>query len=315
MNCIILDDYQNISLNLANWHELENINVTNLTQHLQGNNLVKALYNADIIVIMRERTPLTRELLYRLPNLKLIVTSGMRNNSIDIDATTEKNITVCGTKSLKQPPMELTWALILNLSRHLLKETNAIKNNSSWQSTLGYSLQGKTLGLLGLGHIGKLMVPVAKAFEMNVIAWSPNLTKKRCNDVDITFAESKEELFKRSDFISIHLVLGAQTKNLVTYDDLSLMKRSAFLINTSRAEIINQNDLIKALNENKFSGAGLDVFEQEPLPENHPFRKLNNVISTPHLGYVTDTNYDLYFNQAVENIKAFISGNPIRVIN
>ncbi|MED7820267.1 MULTISPECIES: D-2-hydroxyacid dehydrogenase family protein [unclassified Francisella] len=277
MNCIILDDYQNISLNLANWYELENINVTNLTQHLQGNNLVKALYNADIIVIMRERTPLTRALLDRLPNLKLIVTSGMRNNSIDIDATTEKNITVCGTKSLKQPPMELTWALILNLSRHLLKETNAIKNNSSWQSTLGYSLQGKTLGLLGLGHIGKLMVPVAKAFEMNVIAWSPNLTKKRCNDVDITFAESKEELFKRSDFISIHLVLGAQTKNLVTYDDLSLMKRSAFLINTSRAEIINQNDLIKALNENKFSGAGLDVFEQEPLPENHPFRKLNNV--------------------------------------
>ncbi|AXA33316.1 D-2-hydroxyacid dehydrogenase family protein [Francisella adeliensis] len=315
MNCVILDDYQNVSLKSANWNELKNISVSNLNQHLVGNELVKALSDAEIIVVMRERTPITRELMQKLPKLKLIITSGMRNASIDKEAAKERNIIVCGTKSLKRPPMELTWALILNLSRYITAESNAVKNYGPWQSTLGTSLQGKTLGLLGLGHIGKLMVPVAKAFEMNVIAWSPNLTQERCDEVGVTLIESKEDLFINSDIISIHMVLSHLTRNLVTYKEMSLMKPSAFLVNTSRAEIVNQEDLIRILKEEKIRGAGIDVFEEEPLPQNHPLRQLDNVIATPHLGYVADTNYKLYFTQAVENINAFISNNFIRTLD
>lgn len=315
MKCIILDDYQNISLKLANWKDLRNVSVTNLTKHLEEDDLVKALSDAEIIVIMRERTPITRELISKLPKLKLIVTSGMRNHSIDKEAAKERNIIICGTKSLKRPPMELTWGLILNLSRHITQEFNSIKENGPWQSTLGNSLQGKTLGLLGLGHIGKLMIPVAKAFDMNIIAWSPNLTQERCDDVDIVFAKSKENLFKNADIISIHMVLSQLTKDLITYKELSLMKPTAILINTSRAEIVNQNDLIKALKEKVFTSAGLDVFENEPLPHDHPFRELDNIIATPHLGYVADTNYHLYFTQAVENIQGFLSNNALRIID
>lgn len=312
MDCIVMDDYQGVALELAEWEKLMNCTVTSINEHLEGEKLANALIEADVIVVMRERTPITRQLMDRLPKLKLIVTSGMRNASIDILAAEEKGITVCGTKSLKFPPMELAWALMLNLSRHVLHEANEFKNAGPWQTTVGRSVHGKTLGLIGLGHIGKLMVPVAKAFGMNVIAWSPNLTAQRCEEVGVDLAESKEALLQTADIVSLHMVLSDTTRNLIARDDLAIMKRDALLINTSRAALVNENDLIDALKDKQIAGAGLDVFEQEPVAPNDPLRSLNNVLATPHLGYVADTNYHHYFTEAVEDISAFLAGEPIR---
>lgn len=238
----------------------------------------------------------------------------MRNASIDIKAANEKNILVCGTQSLKRPPMELAWSMILGLSRHIYPEYTSFRERGPWQSTVGCSLQGKTLGLVGLGHIGQLMVPVAKAFEMNVIAWSPNLTQARCEEAGVVFSATKESLFQQADIVSIHLVLSEFTRHLITRRELELMKHDALLINTSRAELVDQQDMINILREKKIGGAGLDVFDEEPLPEDHDLRSLDNIIATPHLGYVADTNYELYFTQAVENIQAYQADKPIRIL-
>ncbi|SUB83935.1 Glycerate dehydrogenase [Pragia fontium] len=314
LKCAILDDFQNVALSMANWSTLgDRVEVFSLSQHFTDENaLVKAIEHCDIIVIMRERTPFTAGLLARLPNLKLLITSGMRNASIDLKTATARGITVCGTASSSEPPMELTWALILGLARHIVPENHAFRHNGPWQSTVGVTLNGKRLGLLGLGKIGSRIAQVAKAFGMEVSAWSHNLTQERASEVGVMLAPSKEALLAHSDFVSIHLVLGDRTRGLIGEAEFALMKPSAFLINTSRAAIVDRDALINALHNQQIRGAGIDVFDIEPLPEDDIFRNLPNVLATPHLGYVADSNYQCYFQQAVENIQAFLAGTPVR---
>ncbi len=314
LKCVILDDYQNVAQTMADWSTLEgSVDIFSLTEHIDDESqLAEKIGDCDIVVIMRERTPFTASLFARLPKLKLLITSGMRNASIDLKAASAQGVTVCGTASGSEPPMELTWALILGLARHVVQENNAFRQSGPWQSSVGMTLSGKRLGLLGLGKIGGRMAQVANAFGMQVSAWSPNLTAERAQECGARLAESKEALLKESDIVSIHLVLGERSRGLIGRDELNMMKPSALLINTSRAAIINQNALIDALRENRIAGAGLDVFDIEPLPKEHPLRTLPNVLATPHLGYVADSNYRGYFEGAVEDIQAFLAGAPVR---
>jgi D-3-phosphoglycerate dehydrogenase len=261
---------------------------------------------------MRERTLITKRIISNLKNLRLIITSGMRNKSIDFITTKEKKILVCGTDSSSHSTAELTWALILGLIRNLREETENMYQGY-WQTTLGYELKGKTLGIIGLGKIGSQVSKVALAFGMNVIAWSENLKLSVAKDNHV-LAVTKEELLKKSDFISIHIVFSDRTKNLIAKKDLELMKETAFLINTSRGPIVNEFDLVEALEKNTIAGAGLDVYDIEPLPENHKLRFLPNAFLLPHLGYVTKENYEVFYSQMFENLKAFKEGKPIRVI-
>jgi len=314
LKCAILDDYQKVARSIGHWESLKSA-ITLQTFHHHFDNpddLVRALYPQDILVVMRERTCLDATLLSQLPHLKLIVTSGMRNAAIDLDYAGRHGITVCGTDHLAAPAAELTWGLILGLARHIIQENTALQNHGAWQSTLGMSLAGKQLGILGLGKIGTQVANIGKAFGMNVAAWSQNLTRERTEQLGITLAPSKMALLQESDFVSIHLVLSERTRNLIQAADLARMRPSAYLINTARAPIVNEHDLITALQEHHIAGAGLDVFEQEPLHNDHPFRTLRNVLATPHIGYVTHENYTLYFEQAVEDIAAFLKGQPIR---
>jgi phosphoglycerate dehydrogenase-like enzyme len=316
LRCAILDDYQNVALMIADWEPiLNNVEVVSFQQHFsQEKDLIKILNPYEIIVIMRERTPFFASLLKQLPHLKLLITSGMRNASIDLNAAEKQGIVVCGTASLSEPPTELTWALILGLARKIVQENNAFRTNGFWQTTLGVDLHGKQLGILGLGKIGSRVAQIAKAFGMNVVAWSPHLTLERATKEGVAFAVSKEELLKNSDFISIHLVLSETTKNLISTADFNCMRSSAYLVNTSRAQIIDQEALVVALKNKKIAGVGLDVFEIEPLPKDHVLRTLPNVLATPHLGYVSQKNYKTYFTEAVENIAAFIAEKPIRML-
>ncbi|MDI2585648.1 D-2-hydroxyacid dehydrogenase family protein [Psychrobacillus sp. NEAU-3TGS] len=317
LRCAILDDYQNIAVELADWSSVsDKIDVHSFSNHFEGEeHLVKAISDFEIVVIMRERTPFTASLFEKLPNLKLLITSGMRNAAIDLAAATKHGVTVCGTASMSEPPTELTWALLLNLARQITTENKALRNNGPWQSTVGADLYGKRLGLLGLGKIGSRMAVIAQAFGMDVIAWSQNLTKEQTEKHGVLLATSKEELLETSDFVSIHLVLSDRTKGLVDAKELQLMKNSAYLINTSRAAIVDQEALIKALRENWIAGAGIDVFEIEPLPQSHPFRNLPNVLATPHLGYVSKRNYSTYYREAVEDIQAFLNESVLRQLN
>lgn len=316
LQCLILDDYQNVSLSLADWHSLApQVECRVLTEHIDDENvLAETLKDAAILVIMRERTPFTAALFARLPKLKLLITSGMRNASIDLAAAKKHGVTVCGTGSGQAAPVELTWALILGLARHLVIENNALRHNGPWQSTLGVGLNGKRLGLLGLGKIGQKVAQIAQAFGMNVCAWSQNLTAERAVEHGVTLCTSKEELLQTSDLISIHLVLGERTRGLLGAQELAQMKPSALLINTSRAAIVDQSALLDALQNGVIAGAGLDVFDIEPLPADHPFRTQPNVLATPHLGYVSDGNYRVYFTEAVEDIQAYLADNPLRVL-
>jgi phosphoglycerate dehydrogenase-like enzyme len=276
---------------------------------------VAAIADCEIVVIMRERTPFTRQLFDRLPNLKLLITSGMRNAAIDLAAARERDVLVCGTASSSEPPAELTWALILGLARQLVKEHNSIRSRGPWQSTVGLDLYGRQLGLLGLGKIGSRVARVAQAFGMNVMAWSQNLKEEQASALGVKLATSKSEVFQSSDIVSIHLVLGERTRNLVGEAELKLMKKDALLINTSRPQIVDERALQTALRNNWIAGAGIDVFVNEPLPVNDPWRDMPNVLATPHLGYVTGRNYSGYFKEAVEDIEAFLAGKPVRVIN
>ena len=260
----------------------------------------------------RERTPFRAALLERLPALHLLITSGMRNASIDVAAATARGVTVCGTASSSEPPTELTWALILGLARQLVVENTALRNAGPWQSTIGADLHGRRLGLLGLGKIGSRVATIGKAFGMDICAWSPNLTKERTDAAGVALAPSKEALLESCDFVSIHLVLGERTRHLVGAAELTRMKPGAYLINTSRAAIVDQDALIDALAAGRIAGAGLDVFDIEPLPATHPFRTLPNVLATPHLGYVSAKNYTAYFGEAIEDIEAWLRGAPIR---
>ncbi|QGH59999.1 D-2-hydroxyacid dehydrogenase family protein [Serratia proteamaculans] len=314
LKCAILDDYQQVALSMADWSALdERVEVFSISQHFSDEaELAVHLQDCDILVIMRERTPITATLLARLPQLKLLITSGMRNASIDLAAAAQHGVIVCGTASGSAAPMELSWALLLGLAKHLLVENHGLRNNGPWQQSVGVTLQGKTLGLLGLGKIGSQMAVVAQAFGMRVLAWSQNLTAERAAEVGVTLAASKQALFEQSDFVSVHLVLSERSRGLVGRPELQAMKKTAYLINTSRAAIVDRNALIDALQQGQIAGAGLDVFEVEPLPSDDIFRQLPNVLATPHLGYVADSNYQIYFREAIENIEAFIAGVPLR---
>ncbi|GAB2937490.1 D-2-hydroxyacid dehydrogenase family protein [Hafnia psychrotolerans] len=317
IRCAILDDYQHVALSFADWSPLkERIETQIFSQHIADETqLAAAIVDAEIVIIMRERTPFNASLFARLPKLKLLITSGMRNASVDMAAAKYHGVTVCGTGSGSSAPVELTWALILGLARHLVQENTALRQNGPWQNTVGFGLSGKRLGLLGLGKIGQQMAVIAQAFGMQVVAWSQNLTAERAALCGVELAASKAALLANSDVVSIHLVLSDRTRGLLDAADLALLKPSALLINTSRAAIVDQPALIAALEARNIGGAGLDVFEVEPLPTDHPLRTLPNVLSTPHLGYVADGNYQTYFTEAVENIEAFLAGKPLRVLS
>ncbi|MFF7704209.1 D-2-hydroxyacid dehydrogenase family protein [Streptomyces lydicus] len=315
--CAVLDDYQGVALSTADWSPLADaVDVRTLRQPFRSEDeVVAAIGDCEIVVAMRERTPFPASLLARLPRLRLLITSGMRNAAIDLDAAARHGVTVCGTASNTEPPVELTWALILGLARNVVTENTALRAGGPWQSTLGADLHGRTLGLLGLGKIGTRVARIGLAFGMDVVAWSRNLTPERAAEAGVRATATKEELLESSDFVSVHLVLGERTRGLLGADELRRMRPTSYLINTSRAAIVDQPALLQALRENWIAGAGLDVFEQEPLPADHPLRTLPNVLALPHLGYVTRRNYEGYFQQAVEDITAFLAGTPIRQLH
>jgi D-3-phosphoglycerate dehydrogenase len=314
MKVAILDDYQDVSLILGNFEKLKKDFVFQVFNQPFENedSTIEQLKDFEVLLVMRERTPISKKIISNLKKLKLIITSGMRNKSIDFLTAKEKKILVCGTDSGSNSTAELTWALILGLARNLREESENMYQGY-WQTTLGHELKGKTLGIIGLGKIGAQVSKVALAFGMNVVAWSENLKLSIAKDNQV-LAVTKEELLEKSDFISIHAVLSDRTKNLITKKDLELMKDTAFLINTSRGLIVNEFDLVEALEKNIIAGAGLDVYEIEPLPENHKLRFLPNALLLPHLGYVTKENYEVFYSQMFENLEAFKAGKPIRVI-
>ncbi|GAB1509623.1 D-2-hydroxyacid dehydrogenase family protein [Actinophytocola sp. KF-1] len=313
----MLDDYQGVVLSMAGWDRLAGrVDVTVFREHLDGEDAVAAaLADFDIVVIMRERTPFPASLIERLPRLRLLVTSGMRNASVDLAAAARAGVTVCGTGSSKASTVELTWALILGLVRNVAIENAAFHAGGPWQSTLGTNLTGATLGLIGLGQIGSRMATVAQAFGMDVLAWSQNLTEERASAAGVALAGSLPELMAASDVVSVHVVLSDRTRGLVDADALAHMKPGAYFVNTSRAAIVDQDALLAALRTNRIAGAALDVFTTEPVPADDPFRGLPNLLATPHLGYVTRENYAEYFRDTVEDIEAFLAGAPIRVLS
>jgi len=316
LTCAILDDYQGVGPTMADWSGLaDRITLRDLrTTFATRDALVDAIQDCEIVVMMRERTPFPAELFARLPRLRLLLTSGMRNLSIDLAAAQAHGVTVCGTASHPEPPVELTWALILGLARHLVPEVQALRTGGPWQASVGSDLAGRRLGLLGLGKTGARVARIGQAFGMEVSAWSPNLTRERAAAEGVALAPSLEALLAASHVVSIHLVLGERTRGLVDDAALRRMRPDAFLINTSRAAIVDEAALLAALAENRIAGAGLDVFETEPLPPDSPWRALSNVLATPHLGYVTERNYRTYFPEIVEDIRAFLDGAPIRVL-
>ena len=271
------------------------------------------LEDFEALFIMRERTPMTKSLIENLPKLKYIMTSGMRNNAIDLETAKKKNIIVCGTEINPNPAAEITWALILGLYRNMRQEIDNMFQGY-WQTSIGFELKGKMLGLIGLGKIGTQVAMVAKAFGMEVCAWSENLNLTHANEIGV-LPMSKEDLLKSSDIVSIHLVLGERYKHLITMKEIEMMKKTSFLINTSRGAIIKEDDLVQALKDEKISGAGLDVFEKEPLPQDHKLRFLSNALILPHIGYVTAENYSKFYLQMVENLLSCKSNKPIRIIS
>ncbi|HZS85306.1 MAG TPA: D-2-hydroxyacid dehydrogenase family protein [Stellaceae bacterium] len=315
MRVAILDDYHNGALQAADWASLgPGVTATAFTQHIgEEDALIEALAGFGAIIAMRERTPLPARVLERLPDLRLIVTAGMRNAAIDIAAATTRGITVCGTEMLGYPTAELAWGLILALCRHIVREDAAMRAGR-WQTTLGIGLQGKTLGVIGLGRLGAQMAKFGAAFGMEVIAWSQNLTEERAAAAGARLV-SKAELLAAADIVTIHLVLSPRTRGLIAAADLARMKPSAFLVNTSRGPIVEEAALIAALEEGRIAGAALDVYDREPLPPGHKLRRLSNTVLTPHLGYVTEEAYRLVYGQAVEAIRAYLAGTPIRVLS
>jgi len=315
MKIAILDDYQGVALKSADWKSLpKDIQVEVFKDHLSGTDaLKKRLQVFDVVVAMRERTPFPADLLVSLPNLKLLVTTGMRNASIAMEAATNNGILVCGTRGGGPSTAELAWGLILALLRHIPQEFTNVKEGR-WQTTVGNELKGKTLGLLGLGNLGSHMAGIGNAFGMAVIAWSQNLTKERASQFGAGLV-SKEDLFGRSDIISIHLQLSDRTKGLVGRRELASMKPTAYLINTSRGPIIDETALIEAVKSHTIAGAGLDVYDPEPLPPDHPLRRLDNLITTPHLGYVTAETYRIFYADAIEDISSWLLGHTLRVLN
>ncbi|MFH9013949.1 D-2-hydroxyacid dehydrogenase family protein [Streptomyces sp. NPDC017943] len=314
LRCAVLDDFQDVAGEAADWSSVaDEVEVVSFGRHLDGEDaLAEALAGFDIVVTLRERVPFPGSLIARLPRLKLIVASGMRNSVIDYAAAEAHGVTVCGTASSSTPPVELTWALLLGLARGIVEESNALRSDGPWQSTVGADLFGRRLGLLGLGKIGSRVAQVGLAFGMRVSAWSRNLTRERAGAVGVELAASKEELLADSDFVSVHLALGDRTRGLLGAAELALLKPTAYLVNTSRAAIVDQDALLDALRSGRIAGAGVDVFDVEPLPADHPMRTAPRLLATPHLGYVSRANYATYYGHAVEDIRAFLDGSPVR---
>ncbi|TKG64865.1 D-2-hydroxyacid dehydrogenase family protein [Prauserella endophytica] len=313
MKIAILDDYQNVALGLADWASLD-AEIEVFTEHIRDRDeLARRLAGFEVVVAMRERTPFPAELLERLPDLRLIVSAGgPRNPSIDIKTATERGIVVSHTGYLPHPAAELTWALILAAVRGLPVEERSVREGG-WQVGVGTGLHGRTLGLLGLGRLGAKVARVGQAFGMRTIAWSQNLTPEKAAEHDVT-AVSKEDLLRESDIVTVHLVLSSRSRGLVGAGELALMKPDAWLVNTSRGPIVDQDALVEALRERRIGGAALDVFDQEPLPADHPLRSLPNTVLTPHIGYVTREVYEVFYRDAVEDIAAYQAGEPIRVM-
>ena len=310
----VLDDYQDVFQQIVGtekYKEKFNFHIFK-DPFLNENEAIVALEEFEALFIMRERTPITKSLLNSLPKLKYIMTSGMRNNSIDLETAKKNKIIVCGTEINPNPAAEVTWLLILGLLRNIKQEVDNMFQGY-WQTTVGFELKGKMLGLIGLGKIGTQVAKAAKAFGMEVCAWSENLNLSHANEIGV-LPMSKEDLLKTADIISIHLVLGDRYKNLITMKELEMMKKTSFLINTSRGQIINENDLIAILKDEKIAGAGLDVYEKEPLPQDHKLRFLSNVLLLPHIGYVTAENYSKFYLQMVENLIACLENKPIRTL-
>ena len=310
----ILDDYQNAFkqiVDIQKYQEKYDFKIFN-DPFLNESDAIVALEKFEAIFIMRERTPITKSLINALPKLKYIMTSGMRNNSIDLEETKKRGIIVCGTDINSNPAAEITWALILGLMRNMKVEIDNMFQGY-WQSSIGLELKGKLLGLIGLGKIGTQVAQVAKAFGMEVCAWSENLNLSHANKIGV-LPMNKEDLLKNSDIVSIHVVLGEKYKNLITKKELKTMKKTAFLINTSRGQIINENDLVQALKDETIAGAGLDVFNEEPLPQDHKLRFLPNALLLPHIGYVTAENYSKFYTQMIENLEGCLNSKTLRII-
>jgi D-3-phosphoglycerate dehydrogenase len=311
----ILDDYQNVAMAFADWSPIAKdveIKVFNKPFGSQDE-AIKALQGFAVVVGMRERTPFPRKVVEALPDLKLLITTGARNNSFDIKACAERGVTVCGTGAAGSPTTGIAFGLMLELTRRIGFENARLKAGAPWQTTIGRDLEGLTLGILGLGKLGQRSAAVGKAFGMKTITWSQNLTEEKAKAAGADYV-SKDDLFRNADFVTIHLVLSDRSRDLVGAKELGLMKKSAYLINTSRGPIVDEKALIAVLQSKSIAGAGLDVFDIEPLPLDHPFRKMDNVVITPHLGYVSEQNYRKYFPDIVEDIRAWLDGKLVRVI-
>ena len=313
MRIAILDDYQRIALQSSDWGVLGASDIVPFHGHIADTaDLVAELRPFDVIVAMRERTPFTAERIRLLPSLRLLVTTGMANASIDVAAANQAGVTVCGTRGSGAATPELTWALILALVRHVPEEDRRIRTGG-WQQTIGFGLHGRTLGVVGLGNIGRRVASVGQAFGMEVLAWSQHLSATAANQAGVT-AVGKEELFATSDVITVHYKLSERSVGLVGPRELGLMKPTAFLVNTSRGPIVDSGALLESLQAGAIAGAGLDVYDEEPLPGSHPLRAAPRTVLTPHLGYVTDDGYRTFYGDAVEDIAAFAAGRPMRVI-
>jgi D-3-phosphoglycerate dehydrogenase len=316
LRCAILDDYQNVALKLADWAQLKDrIDITVFDQPFASSqDAVAALQDFTIVCAMRERTAFSRAVIDALPNLKLLLTSGMRNAAIDVTAARERGVTVCGTGASGNPTVGLTIGLMLELTRKIGFENARMHAGEPWQVTLGDDVDGKTLGIVGLGKLGSKVAAVAKALGMTVIAWSTNLTPEQCAAAGVAYA-TKEQLFAQADVISIHLVLSERSRGLIGATDLARMKPTSYLINAARGPIVDEAALFDMLQKKKIAGAALDTFSEEPLPVDHPLRKLDNVVLTPHLGYVTEQNYRRYYTDMIEAIAAWLKSAPVRVMS
>ncbi|WP_030737538.1 D-2-hydroxyacid dehydrogenase family protein [Streptomyces griseus] len=314
LRCAVIEDFQSVSATVTDWSPVtDDVEIVTFTEHLASvDEAAAALAGYDIVVTLRERVPFPAELLARLPRLRLLVASGMRNSAIDFDAARRHGVVVCGTASSATPPVELTWALLLGLARGIVPENEALRAGGRWQSTLGADLHGRTLGLLGLGKIGGRVARIGLAFGMDVLAWSQNLTKERTDEVGVRLAASRDELLAASDFVSVHLALGDRTRGLIGAAELARMRPTAYLVNTSRAAVVDTDALLAALRDGVIAGAATDVFDTEPLPADDPVRTAPGLLATPHLGYVSRANYETYYGQAVEDIRAFLDGQPVR---
>lgn len=315
MKLAILDDYQNVALKVADWNNLmEKVDITVFNDHLgSAQQVVDKLQDFEIVCINRERTRFPREVLDKLGNLRLLVTTGAGNAAIDLEAASELKITVCGTASPGHAASELAWGLIMGLSRNIVAEDRAMRRGL-WQTTIGSDLRGQTLGIIGLGRHGSNVARYGQAFGMRVVAWSENLTQERCQEAGVEWV-AKEKLIAESDFISIHLKMGQRYRGLVDASFLKAMKPTGFIINTSRGPIIREGALIDALKTKAIGGAGLDVYEHEPLPELHPLRELANTILTSHVGFVTWQTYEVFYRETVNAVEAWLEGSPIKVLN